>query len=116
MDQTYVVIHGFHDVVEDKGYRSGDTFVVGDKTDDKRLKSLLGHDAGGRPLIQLQIEEVTENDKGKEPEDKDDGKEPTNDLDALKLEADELGVTYSNNIGFDTLLKKIEDFKNAQGE
>lgn len=35
-----------------------------------------------------------------------------NDIDALKKEADALGITYSHQIGYDTLKKRIEDYKN----
>lgn len=49
----YKVIHGFIDSVEDRNYKAGDTFVVGKKTDEKRIAVLSGSDNNlNRPLIE----------------------------------------------------------------
>lgn len=53
----YKVVYGFIDSVEKRDYKTGDAFVVGPKTDDKRIRSLSGYDnAIGRPLI-VEIED-----------------------------------------------------------
>lgn len=56
----YKVVYGFIDVVENRNYNAGDPFVVGPKTDDKRIGLLSGYDNNlGRPLIE-KVDETRE--------------------------------------------------------
>lgn len=125
----YTVTRGFIDVVENEGYRTGDPFVVGDKTDKKRLAHLM--DYGFIAPKAVEAEPVKDEPLG-DPE----NKEPINtanlsntkasepvkdeldslDLEALKDVADALGVGFAVNIGKDTLIKKIREFEAKQGE
>lgn len=54
----FKVIYGFIDSVENKNYKAGDEFVVGEKTDAKRIASLMGYTNNiSRPLIE-EVKEV----------------------------------------------------------
>jgi len=56
----YKVVTGFIDIVESKGYKAGDEFVVGPKTDDKRLALLSSANNNlGKTLI-VMIDEPAE--------------------------------------------------------
>jgi hypothetical protein len=49
----YKVVYGFIDAIEKRNYKVGDTFIVGPKTDDKRIRSLSGYANNlMRPLIE----------------------------------------------------------------
>lgn len=49
----FKVIHSFIDGVEKRNYKPGDAFIIGPKTDAKRLAQLSGYDNNiGRPLIE----------------------------------------------------------------
>ena len=84
----FKVIHGFIDTVEDRNYKAGDTFVVGKKTDEKRLALLAG---SGNNLNRPLIEKVDED----KPID--------------KLTIDELKTIAANKgLEFDTKIKKAD--------
>ena len=49
----FKVVHSFVDVVEKRNYNVGDAFVIGPKTDAKRIQALSTHANGlTRPLIE----------------------------------------------------------------
>lgn len=51
--EKYKVIEGFIDEIEKKAYRANDPFVIGPKTDKKRLEALLTkNNKQNRPLIE----------------------------------------------------------------
>lgn len=51
--EKYKVIEGFIDEVEDRGYRANDPFVIGPKTDKKRLEALsTENNKQNKPLIE----------------------------------------------------------------
>lgn len=116
----FKVITGFHDVVANKGYREGDTFIVG-KTTNKRLQELKSYNNGlGRPLI-VEVKKVEAEPKKEEVEENEPKKIEYKEeqkvtevvltdlaFDELKAHADEMGIVYAPNIGHDTLLKKFE--------
>lgn len=105
----FKVITGFHDVVANKGYREGDTFIVG-KTTNKRLQELKSYNNGlGRPLI-VEVKKVEEPKKVEDKEEQEVSEVVLTDLtfDELKVHADEMGIVYAPNIGHETLLKKFE--------
>lgn len=58
--KEYKTLESFLDAVEKKRYKKDNPFIIGPKTDEKRLKSLLTNDnQQGRPLI----EEIKEKNK-----------------------------------------------------
>lgn len=89
----FKVIHGFIDTVEDRNYKAGDTFVVGKKTDEKRLALLAGSDNNlNRPLIE-QVEDERPLDKLT--------------VDELKAAATEKGLEFDSKIKKADLIELI---------
>lgn len=65
----YKVLYGFVDSVEGRDYKAGDEFIVGEKTNEARLTSLLSFDNNLRqPLIAKVEVEQTEVLEGEKPE------------------------------------------------
>lgn len=56
--------------------------------------------------LEAELAAKKDEDKGKKKE--------APELEALKIKADELGISYAKNIGIDALTKKIEEFEAAK--
>lgn len=123
----YTVVYGFHDIEKDKGYRIGDTFDSTDVTEDRLNKLSSYNNALGRPLITNKVVEVIEpiKNQGQDETGNETGadtdvnvsNEKLHDIDVdalgiaeLKDLAVSMGITFSPNIGEETLRTRIKDF------
>lgn len=130
----YVILSGFFDQVENRGYRRGELVEFTDKTNEERIGFLTSRGFIAPEKVETEVEpesgKVEPVTPAVEPVKSDEGEvEPvtpkvgvqveTDGLEALELadlkaEADKLQLTYSNNIGKDTLIEKIRAFKKGE--